>query len=235
MSARTLARWLQLDEFHDRPSAAVAAPATAPDSTPENASESAPEPPVEPAPTQADLDAAEARGHARGWREAVAAQDADREGCLRAIAAKLQDADRCAGAAAEELATAGLRLVLATVLASFPSLAARCGDREIADLLAAVLPAMARQPGVVIRVHPDHVATVERDVARLSHGAAAAPAVRGCESTAHGDATITWQDGRAFRAAADAREAARRILSALGLGDVEPGDERGDDSRNQAR
>ncbi|WP_207622864.1 FliH/SctL family protein [Falsiroseomonas algicola] len=183
-----------LDDFSDQEPDVVA-----PEPEPE------PEPEVDPLP--ALLEAARAEGFAAG-------REAGRDEALRSIeaaaAATLRDAASAlalgvteAREVAEATADAVARAALAAVVAALPTLAARCGEAEVIRFASALLPCLAGEPGVTLRVAPELVAPV---AARFAHEARLE--VMPDATLSRGDARATWRGGEAARHA----EAARRVV-----------------------
>jgi hypothetical protein len=179
------------------------------DPEPEPEPEPAPEPPPEPEPDPlpALLDAARAEGFAEGReagrREAMASIDAAAAVALREAAAGIALSMTEAREVAEATADAVARAALAAVIAALPSLAERCGEAEVIRFAEGLLPCLAGEPGVTLRVAPDLVAPVAARFAREAR-----LEVLGDATLARGDARAAWRGGQAARHA----EAARRVV-----------------------
>jgi len=153
---------------------------------------------IAPGYTAEDVEAAHEEGRAAGLEEAraehEAIQSALRTAALSAIADSLAaaraDAAAIAARAADDIAVA----VLALLSTCLPATAAKLAQDEVTALLRALLPPLAREPGVSITVHPDLVDAITAHVAGFSDVTVAADA-----SLAASDVTITWRDGQAKR------------------------------------
>lgn len=178
----------------------------------------APEPPEPPKPDPLPslLAAERAAGFAEGEAVGRAAAASEREELalttLRIAVAQLADAAPAARAVAEEAASAVAELMLSMLTAALPSLASRFAEQEAAAFAARILPALAEEPRVEIRVSPD---LAERLSARFA-------SVLGTEVSADpalpdGDVTLHWHGGHAERRAAEAQAAVAALLSAAGF------------------
>lgn len=181
------------------------------------APEPAPEPEIIlPTHPEEDLRAARAEGFEDGYRqgmaEAEAARGAEVAATLRAIAASLEDASRCASEAAEASVHAMLKLLVEIIVVGYPTLRARYGQQEIRRLADVVLPAMAGEPNVVAHVNPSMLDAITAELAAFP-GVAVVPAA----SIPPGDVRITWKDGFAERNTGAAWAATLEILGPLGL------------------
>ncbi len=186
--------------------------------------------PSPPALTEADLRAAHeagfAAGHAQGRAAAMEATAAATAKMLAAVAERLTDARAAAVQCAEASAAALAQLVLDAVGAGYPALRERFGEDELRRFVAAILPALAREPAVEIRVHPAHAAAVAEAVGALGTPSGPRPTITPSVSVAPGDAAIVWHDGSAHRDAAAAWSAVAAALAPLGLLSPTPRDER---------
>ncbi len=184
---------------------------------------SPPPPPPPPAITEADIAAARADAYAEGHRTGLAQAAADRAEVTRqmlsTIATRLDGARTEAARIAEEQADALARLLLGTLAIVLPASCARHGAAEVAALTRAVLPALAREPRVTIRVSPHVARAVEQELARLDPELHGRVALVPTDAVAPGDARITWQDGAAVR---DAAALWREVAEALAPLDLLP-------------
>ena len=101
-----------------------------------------------------------------------------------------------------------------------PALCARHGAAEVAALTRAVLPALAREPRVTIRVSPHVVAAVEQELARLDpelHGRVVAGADR-----CGGRRAMCASPGRTARRCAMPRRCGATVAEALAPLDLLP-------------
>jgi flagellar assembly protein FliH len=181
-----------------------------------------PEPPA-PVFTEAELAAARADAYAEGHRNGLSQAAADRAEVTRQMLVTI--ADRLAGAsaeaarAAEDSADAVARLLLGTLAVMLPALCARHGAAEVAALTRAVLPALAREPRVTIRLSPHVVRVVEQELDRLDPELRARVSLSPTDAVAPGDVRIGWQDGAAIR---DAAALWRKVTEALAPLDLAP-------------
>lgn len=192
---------LGLTDF-DAPQEAKAAPARAPD------------------PLPGLLEAARAEGFAAGREAGLQAgrQEAERSldaavaMALREAAAALALGATEARDVAEDAAHAVARATLAALLAVLPTLQAQLGQAEVQRFAAALLPNLATEPSVVLRVAPDLVVPVAAHFAPETRLEVAADA-----ALQPGEARLTWRDGTAERKAAAAVDALHETLAELGL------------------
>jgi flagellar assembly protein FliH len=177
----------------------------------------------EPSPvfTEAELAAARADAYAEGHRNGLAQAAADRAEVTRqmlgTIAERLDGAGAEAARVAEDSADAVARLLLGTLATMLPALCARHGAAEGAALTRAVLPALAREPRVTIRVSPHVVRVVEQELDRLDPELHARVSLAPADAVAPGDVRIAWQDGAAIRDAAALWRKVAETLAPLDL------------------
>jgi flagellar biosynthesis/type III secretory pathway protein FliH len=153
---------------------------------------------IAPGYTADDVETAREEGRAAGLEEARtehdAIQSALRTAALTAIAdglaAARADAAAIATRAADDIAGA----MLALLSACLPATAAKLAPDEVNALLRALLPPLAREPGVTITVHPDLLPAIADHAATLSD-----VTVAGDAALAASDVTIAWRDGQARR------------------------------------
>lgn len=179
-----------------------------------------PEPPP-PVFTAAEIAAARAEAYAEGHRNGLAQAAADRAEITRqmlaAIAGHLDNARTEAARVAEESADTLARLLLGTLASMLPALCARHGAAEVAALARAVLPGLAREPRVTIRVSPLVARAVEQELDRLDPELHARISLSPTEAVAPGDVRIAWQDGAAIRDAAALWRKVAETLAPLDL------------------
>lgn len=170
----------------------------------------APSPPPEPVaaePVYSAADLAAARdGAARESREAALAEasgtaQAAARRALADIAARIAAAREDVLAIAEESAEATARLLLDCFATAFPALSARHGKAEVAAILHAVLPAMRREPKIVVRLNPHLARDMTEEIQRLDPDPELATRVRivPSDAIAPGDVLISWDTGGATR------------------------------------
>jgi flagellar assembly protein FliH len=182
-------------------------------------------PEEEPTFTEETLAAARADAYAEGHRNGLAKAAADRAEVtlqmLGAIAERLQGGRAEAARVAEESAEALARLLLGTLAGMMPALCARHGAGEVAALARAVLPALAREPRVTIRVSPHVAEAVERELQHLDPDLRERVALLPTDAVPPGDARIAWSDGATGR---DAAALWRDVAKALAPLDLLPAD-----------
>lgn len=181
----------------------------------------APEP--EPAPasfTMADLEAAqriartEAVQAARTEWERSALHD--RTQSLAAIASAVAGAQQEARTLADAVADGTARTVLSVLAGLLPELCAQHGGAEVRALLRHLLPTLAQQPRIAVRVAPAVLDGVREDLALLDEDLAAAVQLTAAPLSP-GDARVTWTDGSVVRDQAAIRSAITAALTELGL------------------
>ena len=176
----------------------------------------APESPAPPAITQADLEAACAEAvraaqaewqasAAQAHREAIAAMHA-------ALAAIEQTAERATLAAAEGTVSA----VLSVVNGLLPAFCREHGPAEIRALLSHLLPLIRSSERIVVRVHPDLVALLRRDIETLEGNVSDRVDVLPA-SLEPGDVKVTWENGVMTRNTKQLAQAVTDALGQLGL------------------
>lgn len=174
----------------------------------------APEPEPDPLPEllAAERAAGFAEGEAAGREAALRSQEAQAAAALRAAAAALSGAADRARDVAEAAAQEVARTALAALCAALPSLAERLGEAEVARFAAGLLPALAEEQHVTLRVAPELAPAIS---ARFAHEARVE--VIADAAVAPGDASIAWRGGSAERRAAAARAAIAETLASFGL------------------
>ena len=206
-------------EDFDAPSPGAALGITVLDDGPEEP----PPPPAPPPITEEDLAVARADSYAEGHRNGLAQAAADRAEVTRQmlgmIAQRLDVAHTEAARVAEDSADAVARLLLGTLAVVLPALCVRHGAAEVAALTRAVLPALACEPRVTIRVSPHVVRPVELELARLDPELHGRVSLVPTDAVPPGDVRIVWQDGAAVR---DAGALWRSVAEALAPLDLLP-------------
>ena len=156
-------------------------------------------------------------GHASALAEAAAADAAATRQAIEAIAAELATTREATAIQAGEAAGAITRLLLDSMAAVMPALCARHGEAEMQALVRAVLPALAQEPEVTVRVATGGADAVSRELAQLDPDLAARVHVVPCEGLAIGDVRITWRNGMATRDASALWQQVAAILMPAGL------------------
>lgn len=184
-----------------------------------------PLPPAPPAPqapgiTQAELDGAIAMARAEAvhdarmdWQRGALQAQAD---ALMAIAQALTNAEEDARAMAESVAEGLARTILSITVGLLPAACARHGPNELRAVLRRLLPTLAQQPRVVVRLSPAVLEDVRADLTQLDEDLAAAVILTPA-TLAPGDARVTWTDGALIRDTAAMRAAVTAALTGLGL------------------
>jgi len=180
-----------------------------------------PEPgPAPPSFTLADLEAAQqiARGDAiqaaRAEWETSALQDRTRS--LAAIAVAVADARQEARVLAETVAEGTVRTILSMVAGLLPDLCAQHGGAEVRALLRHLLPTLAQQPRINLRIGQAVLDGVREDLALLDEDLVATITLTAAPLVP-GDARVTWTDGSLVRDQVAIRLAVTAALTELGL------------------
>ena len=176
---------------------------------------------VEPSFTLAELDAARAAARADGIaseRARLGAEtDAARARALDALTAALAEAGEVARAVAEDAADGLAQAVLSVVAAGLPALCAQHGEGEVRALLGTLLPTLAVEPRITVRLSPHLLDPVRADLAALDPDIAAAVQLVPTDAVPLGDVRVSWDGGSLQRSAAAACAAVREALAPLGL------------------
>ncbi len=176
---------------------------------------------IAPVFTEEDLTAAREAGYEAGLAAGRAMVQGAREAALDAmltgIRSAMADAEAAAGARGDEIARE-LAAFLANSLASvLPDLVRRHGQAEVRRLFAEILPPMALEPEIVVRVAAGNERALAEDLALLD--AAFAERVRLVTDTSmtEGDVAINWRDGSATRDTQALRRRLEEVWRRLGL------------------
>jgi flagellar assembly protein FliH len=171
--------------------------------------------------TEAELEAAREagriEGEAAGMWQARAALAAEERETLSRIAATLEDARADAARVAEDAAEGTARLMLGMLLAALPATCARHGEAELRAMASRILPALAQEPRVTIRVHPHHLDALRQELARLDPEQSARAVLLPTDAMPPGDLRIAWESGHAVRDARALAAAMEEALAPLGL------------------
>lgn len=180
-------------------------------------------PPQEP---PLDLDAIRDAAYSEGVASALSRAMSEREEAgrqaLSAIADRLADACEHAAAVAEQSAEAVSKLLLAIVARALPAACARQALPEICAVMQSVLPAIAREPQVTIRVSPHLSPLLEVELRALAPDLFARITLIPTDALAEGDVRIGWQDGAAVRSVADIWPRIAGLLAPFGIGPEPP-------------
>jgi flagellar biosynthesis/type III secretory pathway protein FliH len=182
------------------------------------AAEVAPEPKiVEPVFTAAELEAARAESREAGRIESEHGFLAARVQLLSAIASGMADAHAGGVEVAEATAEAVARTMLSALAAILPGLCAHHGADEVRALARALLPRLADETRITVRVHPLMIPALTDEIGTLDHEVAERVVLIPTEQIPPGDVRIGWQDGSAVRDAGRIRAAVEDALARLGL------------------
>ncbi len=177
---------------------------------------SEPEKPVAAPITPQELEAARENAYAEGLKQGLAQAAADRAEVTRqmltAIAGHLQEARKEAGRVADESARSLAQLLLGVLATVLPATCAHHGEAETLAVIQAVLPAIVREPQVVVRVSPLVADAVSAELANLDSEVAGSVSLVPTESIPPGDVRISWTDGQAVR---DVRDTWKNIADTL--------------------
>lgn len=184
--------------------------------------EAPPEPEIiAPAFTAAEIaDAREAawnEGRAAGIAETETAAAAAARDALAAIASQLGAASREVALLAERAAEEIARLVLGTLTTLLPALCARHGEPEVRAVIRAVLPPLAQEPAVTVRLSPLLAPAVRDEIGRLDPELAERVRLVPTEAMPAGDVRVVWRDGAAVRDTRAVWHEIAAVLSDAGL------------------
>ena len=175
-----------------------------------------PRQPETPPLTQADIDVACQHAVLAAeltWNQSL---ETRRTIALETLVAGLGEARQAAERQAEAVAEGVAQAALGMVTALLPDLSKAFGDNEVRALLARVLPVLARNNQVVVRVHAGLLATIRTDLEALEHGTADRVELRPANLPV-GDARLSWEAGSMSRDGAAIRRAIEDGLTELGL------------------
>jgi len=205
-------------------------------------------------PTYSSAELAEARaeawagGRAAGIAEGDTSIAATTRSLLAAIATALRDAGPAATAVAEHSVEAIARLLMDSLAKLFPALCARHGEAEVAALIHTILPALAQEPMITVRLNPVHTPALMRELDRLDPDLVEHVRLVPVEAIAAGDVRVSWRNGAAVRDTEGLWQQVRAILEPAGLispeaapppdeapGDEAPGEKASGDKASGAR
>ena len=174
-------------------------------------------------PTYTAAELAEARaeawagGHTAGTAEANHTIAATTQSLLDAIAAALNDAKAAANAVAERSVEAIARLLLDSLGKLFPALCEHYGEAELCALIHTILPALAQEPTITVRLNPEHTPALMRELDRLDPELVERVRLLPVEAIEVGDVRVSWHDGSATRDTAALWQQVRAVLEPAGL------------------
>lgn len=153
--------------------------------------------------TPQELEAARENAYAEGLKQGLAQAAADRAEVTRqmldAISRHLQNAKEEAGRVADESARTLAQLLLGVLGTMLPATCAHHGEAEARAVVQTVLPALVREPQVVVRVSPLVADAVSAELENLDSEVAGSVSLVPAESIPPGDVRISWTDGQAIR------------------------------------
>ena len=158
---------------------------------------------IEPTFSLTDLQRATER--ARQEERMAARQQAEQDAAVLRTQALVQLADAVAQSRSDaariaaEAADATAQTLLATVAALLPVLSATHGQAEAAALLRLLLPAMANEPRLTVRAHPELVTSLRQETRTLLEAGNTVVEWIDSETMVPGDIAVRWQDGSMIR------------------------------------
>jgi flagellar assembly protein FliH len=188
-----------------------------------------PEPePLPPSFSEAELEearrAAFRDGRDAGRTGARAEAEAAGQAALDAIAREFSAHAAVAERAAAQAAETGVRLVVGLLGALHPSLAPALAAADIEAMAAAVLPHLAAEPHLTLRLCPPLAETLAPRIRALAAGQGFRGEItfRPDAAIAPDGAALSWSAGAALRDPAALRAALLECLIPLGLGPLSP-------------
>lgn len=178
------------------------------------------EPPEVVVDPEAIRDAAYQEGLRDGLERAAASRNLAVERVLAALEERLRAAQYQAAQEVDRAATSVARLLIQALMKMLPSVCARYGAREIAQVARAVLPGLRHEPQVVVAVHPAVAAEIEAELARLGGELKQRTVLAATDSIPPGDVRISWQDGSAARDTTDLMRRIAAVFAEYGLLDT---------------
>jgi flagellar biosynthesis/type III secretory pathway protein FliH len=176
---------------------------------------------IQPGFSAADIAAARAEAWAEGFESgaAEAQKRATNEigALLDRIAGSLRDMREDAAAIVEQGADAIARTLMDSLGAVLPALCAQYGEAELRVLVQTILPALAREPSVTMRLNPAHIPALMRELDRLEPELIERVHLLPVEAIPLGDVRLSWEDGVATRDAADLWRQVQAVLVPAGL------------------
>lgn len=218
---RRLLGVLYAEDFDDPPAAAAAPPEPEVIAADPGPAALPGEAVAAPGYSAEEIDTARQLAYADGLRAGLEQAREERAHATRlALAAIARQAE---AARAEAAAEAGLvaeqlaRTVLGVVVAALPTLSARHGEAELRALVRALLPGLAREPRILVRINPEQAAAVTAEIAALAPDLAARVRLVPSDNLPSGDLHVAWENGEAVREAGAVVAAVRDALAPLGL------------------
>ncbi len=172
--------------------------------------------PLPAGPTEADVAAARVAGREEGLRERACDAATQSARALQDIAHALARDAVTASTVADRAAAALAHVVARAVVAAFPSLEARFGPTEVAALVRVVLPGLAREPAVLVRLAAASFDAVDAELAGLPPSDRARIELVVDPALGDADVRLSWRDGGAARDGMAIRAAVLAALATIG-------------------
>lgn len=182
--------------------------------------------PVAPMFTLAELEAAQAAASCEAVLLARASWEAGvsnlRVQLLGRVAASVTAAKDSARLLAEEVATETAKTVLAVLAGLLPHFCRSHGDEEMRTVLRQLLPQLAQQPRIIIRVHPAALDRVRQDLRELDSEITANVTVMTLDTLGQNDVRVGWANGALRRDSNAIAAALNAGLTELGFCEAAP-------------
>lgn len=174
------------------------------------------EPPPPPAITQADVDAACAAAVRAARLDWQVGQEQARTSAITSMNAVLKSLHGTAERTTLAVAEGTVTTILAMVSALLPNLAREHGPTEVRALLGRLLPSIRSRERISVRVHPELVAAIQRDLGGLNDDLASMVDVIAAPIEL-ADVKVSWENGSMTRDIGQIARAVQDALSQLGL------------------
>ncbi len=173
-----------------------------------------------------DLEAARQQAYAEGTRDGVESAARERTHTMRLLlenlVQQLQKSQSDITAHAEAIASELAQTLFSALYGSLPELCRVHGETEIRALVKRIMPGLARESRVDIRLHPDLVAAVEDEISRLPHDIPEKIELIADPHFAATDLRATWKTGHLQRSSAKIWQDLRQDLEIFQLLPVTP-------------
>jgi flagellar assembly protein FliH len=168
-----------------------------------------------------ELEAARQQAYAEGCRDGQQSAALERDHAVRllleSLDGSLAEAQQAFAAEAEKIAEKLARTLLATMCGSLPEFCRAHGEPEARSLVRRVMPGLAREPRLEIRVHPDLVAAVQDELSHLNQDLPEKLTVIADHKMEPTDFRAAWSNGYLLRSAQSVWREVREQLTELGL------------------
>lgn len=175
-----------------------------------------PSEPERPPLTQADIDAACVAAVEQARLEWAGEEERNRAATLGAIGTTLASIRDTCEHTTLVCAEGTVTTILALVAGLLPEFCRQHGPTEARALLARLLPIIQSQSKITVRVHPDVVALVQRDVGELDPDLASMVVVTAGPMD-RADVRVAWENGSMTRDTQQIMQAIQDALGQLGL------------------